>query len=349
MQNPLPSRRSIHAAGRPAAERPAPERRVPKRPTAGRPGSGRRVKPQSSAAPGTMVMIAGIVGVILFVFILAAGFVSKNAVRPPVLVVEGVLDPVQVAGRHGALPVLSLSEPVEVASTKVRPQLLGEGREITEQSPVLISITAFDGEDGENLNPDGRPTLVLARANEEELGATLTDVLLGETEGSRLIVARPLADGKTEIDVVDILYSIARGTPGGELAEGPLSVDFSADQPVVTHEAGDPPSTLVTQVLIQGNGPQVEDNGEVVLQYNYGKWSDLTITSSSWGEGFPKVVALADAMPGVRNALIDQRVGSRLALTIPAELATGEDTVFAVVDILGTKPPALEAATDDEG
>lgn len=334
MDSPLPSRRSIHAAASPASARPTP---------------GRRAKPRSSSAPGTLVVIAGVVGIILFVFVLAAGYVSKNAVRPPVLVVEGILDPVQVTGRHGALPVLSLSEPVEVASTKVRPLLLGEGREITEQSPVLISITAFDGEDGENLNQDGRPNLVLARANEEELGATLTDVLLGETEGSRLIVARPLADGKTELDVVDILYSIARGEPGGELAEGPLSVDFSAEQPVVTHEEGDPPSTLVTQVLVQGNGPQVEDNGEVVLQYNSGRWSDMTVTSSTWGEGFPRTVALADAMPGVRNALIDQRVGSRLALTIPAELATGEDTLFVVVDILGTKPPALRAATDDVG
>ena len=53
-------------------------------------------------------------------------------------------------------------------------------------------------------------------------------------------------------------------------------------------------------------------------------------------------------MPGIRDALVDQRVGSRLAVTIPAEMATGADTLFVVIDILGAMPASgTEATTDD--
>ena len=51
----------------------------------------------------------------------------------------------------------------------------------------------------------------------------------------------------------------------------------------------------------------------------------------------PGATARADQLEAV-EALVDQRVGSRLVVTIPPELATGDDTLVAVVDVLGTSP-----------
>ena len=52
----------------------------------------------------------------------------------------------------------------------------------------------------------------------------------------------------------------------------------------------------------------------------------------------PAVVNLNTAMKGLTNALVDQKVGSRLAITIPPDLAAGDDTLCVVIDILGTEP-----------
>ena len=43
-------------------------------------------------------------------------------------------------------------------------------------------------------------------------------------------------------------------------------------------------------------------------------------------------------MKGLATALVDQKVGSRLAVTIPPDLAAGDDTLCVVIDILGTEP-----------
>ena len=45
-------------------------------------------------------------------------------------------------------------------------------------------------------------------------------------------------------------------------------------------------------------------------------------------------------MKGLATALVDQKVGSRLAITIPPDLAAGDDTLCVVIDILGTEPGA---------
>ena len=52
----------------------------------------------------------------------------------------------------------------------------------------------------------------------------------------------------------------------------------------------------------------------------------------------PERVRLSELMPGLRPLLIDQKVGSRLAITLPPDQATGDDTLCIVIDILATTP-----------
>lgn len=287
--------------------------------------------------------------IVVVVAVLFGGFVVWRSELPPVQAVEGPLDNVSVTGRPGSQPVLSLSAPVDVQSTKLRVQTRGEGRQIVQDSPVLVSLTAFDGQTGRNLNPDGAANLILGTANETDLGPLLSTLLIGANEGARLVVARPLDDGTSEIDVIDVLYTIAKGEVNAGSA-GPLAVSFSDDGPIVTHEEGDPPSDLVVQVLNFGSGAQVKTDDVVVVQYLAGTWAGQRLVGSTWASGAPVMVDLSSSMPGVRDALVDQKVGSRLAVTIPAEMATGEDNLYVVVDILGAMPAAnTDAPTETIG
>jgi len=263
----------------------------------------------------------------------------------------GAADLVQVSGRQGATPVVTVTGPLDVVDLKVRELVAGDGREITEGSPVVLAITAFDGEDGTILSPQGRPQLRVGRADDQDLGGELAGQVIGRTEGSRLVFVRRVAasqsgeaqvPGGIEVDVVDVLPSVATGEeePGeADAAQGPLTVTLGDDGPIMSHQ-GAAPSDLATQVLLRGDGAQVGDGDAVVAQFIVAGWSDGIVRSSTWATGVPQSIDLATVMPGLRDALVDQRVGSRIAVTIPPDQASGDDTLCTVVDILGTEPAA---------
>ncbi len=334
MTSPLPSRRSLHAAKSQVEEKVADGSESPV--TTAIPAMGARSRTTLVSLPWWVLywqplVIAAVVAVFGFVVFYFAGNYAKSETLP-VLVAEGVLDEAVVSGAHGAPVVLDLEEPVEVKGVQIRQDLFGSGRTVENGTPVLFSVSAFDGETGENLEPDGEPSLVVGVVGSDEFGDTLNNVLLGSTEGSRFVVGRELDTGRVEVDVVDVLYSIARGEEIN--AEGPLSVTLTDAGPHASHEAGDEPTEVITQVLIEGGGRQVQEGDSVVAQYVASVWDDGTLTASTWIEGSPKLIDLSTAMPGLKEVLLDRRVGTRIAAVIPAEKATGESALCVVVDIL---------------
>ncbi|WP_321780261.1 peptidylprolyl isomerase [Schaalia cardiffensis] len=265
----------------------------------------------------------------------------------------GALDAVSVSGRAGATPVISLTRPLTVGALKFRVLENGEGRDITSGSPVLLSLSSFDGASGASKSPRGRPRLVVGHAHPEALGVDLASLVIGQKEGARIVTIRPLgsqADGTTpsEITVIDILASSAYGDENTGEHAGPLQVEMTADGPLVTHDASVPRGTSV-QTLIRGDGPQVREHDRVVAQYAVIGWSDSLVRSSTWLDGMPQLVPLDSTMKGLSEALVDRRVGSRLAITVPPDLATGDDTLCIVIDILGTEPAGEdEPEAEDE-
>lgn len=267
---------------------------------------------------------------------------------PPILTVDQALDVVHVAGTQGALPVVTLDGPIVPDGSEIRQTIFGSGREITQGNPVLLSVSSYDAKTGALLNEAGRPVLVLGHADADSVGQTLSEIVLGSAEGSRFVVARELASGATELNVVDVLPSIAQGTPV-EDQTGPLQVLVGNLGLTIDHDQADPPAALTIQTFVEGSGPQVALDDDVAVQYLAVQWSDGRIISSTWDDGSPTIIDISEVMPGLREALVDQRVGSRLAVTIPPEKATGEDTLCIVVDILGVMPAiGTDSETNDE-
>lgn len=366
-QEPLPSRRSIHGRAAEAeaetgavhsishfeARREIPTRRSIRENTSAEqtaalppvrlPMKGRRAATRTVSVPWWVrewrVVLAVVLTVALACVLVVGAWLVSGTRDLPSLVLGEPLDAAQVAGRHGAAPVLTLESPLEVEQSAARVQIVGDGRVIEQGSPVLLAITSFDAVTGENLSPSGEPNLLMGEADSESLGASLAQLVTGETEGTRMVVARPLEDGATELNVVDILFTVANGQEVAE-ASGPLTVELTDYGPIVSHAEGPPPDEVITQVLVAGSGVQVRSGDYVVAQYETMIWSDGTRLASTWAEGAPQMFSLPEAMPGLQTALVDQRVGSRLAIVIPADQATGEDALCVIVDILGTMPPS---------
>ncbi|MDO5720278.1 MAG: peptidylprolyl isomerase [Actinomycetaceae bacterium] len=278
--------------------------------------------------------------VVIVVTTTAVILINNRENMPTEQAPESWLDRITVSGNVGRVPTLALTSPISVSATKIRQLEVGTGREITEDSPLIVSITTFSGEDGRLITAGSRSIMMVGQANTDDFEATLISGVIGKTEGSRILFLRPVTtDGErtTEINVIDILYSAASGTENPDPG-GPLSVEMTDAGPRASHEDGDPPTSLTIQTLIEGDGQQVHADDSVLVQYLSANWDDSVVRGSTWSTGIPEAIDLGDAMPGVRNALVDQRVGTRLAITIPPEQASGDSTLMMVVDIIGTEP-----------
>lgn len=266
--------------------------------------------------------------------------VPESATQSPTL---ALFDRVTVSGRVGATPTIEIKAPLEVDGFKARVLEAGSGREITEGSPVLVSVTAFDGNSGRMLSESGRPQMSLGIVGSGQIDEDLSRLVTGKREGTRVLAFRSITmgDGSTntiEVDVVDILPSIATGT-SVDASVGPMSVEMSPEGPIISH-IDTLPGGVTTQTLIKGDGVQVHEGDRVVAQFTVLGWTDGTVRVSTWETGVPEVINLGTAMKGLATALVDQKVGSRLAITIPPDLAAGDDTLCVVIDILGTEPGA---------
>ncbi|HZK06184.1 MAG TPA: FKBP-type peptidyl-prolyl cis-trans isomerase [Actinomycetaceae bacterium] len=242
---------------------------------------------------------------------------------------------ITVSGKFGTVPVVVFATPLPMEESDVETLSVGDGAQIGEADPVVLSMSAFRGSDG--TLADGAAVPHVLFATEADLGEPLHSAIVGLSEGSRLIVTQPVNGQGVEMvaTVVDLLHSHAWGEEEASGDDGRLSVVIDDDGPrlVVEPEAA-PSDSLTVRRLIRGTGEQVTPGATVVVQYTLWTWSDGEVLDTTWTTGTPAVLDLGTAFPGVRSGLVDQFVGSRVLLEVPPEEGIGTDTIVMVADIL---------------
>jgi peptidylprolyl isomerase len=252
---------------------------------------------------------------------------------------ESEESPVTVTGEFGSVPVVTFEAPLEVGESTVEVLIEGDGRELSPGGPVLLALTAYGGDDGTILAERGAGAprnLLLTR---DDVGDSLYEVLTGAAEGSRILTVQPVEeDGGPMmlVVVIDVLRTRAHGEVVG-LPDGvPVAGEDEAGVPTATVPEGiGEPTGLEVVPLIRGEGPQVMPGQEAIVQYTAWHWDDGTIYDSTWENGaIPASVAIDGAFPGLRDGIVDQRVGSRVMLLIPPADAIGTDSLVMIVDVL---------------
>ncbi|MFC4564630.1 FKBP-type peptidyl-prolyl cis-trans isomerase [Nocardiopsis mangrovi] len=261
----------------------------------------------------------------------------------------------------------------------------GEGALVRTDDMIVADIVDYqwtgegEAEKTNSTYDTGTPVLLeLAQMNEE-----LTGSLADQPVGSRVVFNFPAQDpaeaasmGQPEpepgdsVSIVDIRSRFGRGdvVPGEQTTDGggdglPTAPDPGHDRPEITiPEDTDPPGGLESTRLIEGDGPEVEAEQQLVVQYTGVTWNDGEVFDSTWDRGgapatFP--IGVGQVIEGWDEGLVGQKVGSRVMLTIPEDLAYGEaaaesgspeGTLVFVVDILGAvdSPPAPEPEASGE-
>ncbi|MBB6172047.1 peptidylprolyl isomerase [Nocardiopsis mwathae] len=256
----------------------------------------------------------------------------------------------------------------------------GEGALIRQDDLLQVQIVDYqwtgkgEAEQTQSSYEAGAPVLLKM----EEMSDELRKDLVNQPVGSRVVFVFPGQDpdeaaamGQPEpepgdsVSVVDVEKRYGKGdvVPGKQTTDGgdglPTSPDSGPGKPEITiPEDTDPPKKLETVDLVEGDGPEVAKEQQVVVQYTGARWDDGKVFDSTWDRGgipFTFAIGLEQVIKGWDQGLEGKKVGSRVMLVIPEDLAYGKDaaqtgspagTLVFVVDILGavdsTPPPQAE-------
>ena len=138
---------------------------------------------------------------------------------------------------------------------------------------------------------------------------------------------------------------LATPRPSGDAAL-PEVVGAPGVEPTLRFPATPPPTSLASEVLVEGHGATVGANDIVVANYLGQVW-DGPVFDSSYARGEVLAEHLSTLVPGWADGLTGRTVGSRVLLSVPppegygtagkpGSPIGGDDTIVFVVDLLGT-------------
>ncbi|MEE1939155.1 FKBP-type peptidyl-prolyl cis-trans isomerase [Streptomyces sp. TRM 70361] len=287
----------------------------------------------------------------------------------------------EVTGKVGEKPKVSVPEDAEAPDkAAVRTVTEGKGDKMAKGDFVRMDVFAqMTADDQELINTwkteedasakEGAHTQLVIQLGEEQqmVPASVLNALVGERTGGRLLVegtAKAIIGERLNpqagieesagmvwvVDPVSAAKTDAKAEVSGEQAdtgEGmPEVKPVKQKAAAITIPEGEKaPKELKQQVLIEGDGPEVKAGEGLIAQYTGVKWEDGEKFDSSWDHGgaIAFQIGTGSVVQGWDQGLVGKKVGDRVLLVIPPDLAYGnnpqselaKNTLVFVVDIVG--------------
>jgi peptidylprolyl isomerase len=123
----------------------------------------------------------------------------------------------------------------------------------------------------------------------------------------------------------------------------------SGKKPTVTHRDGEPDKALVTEVVKEGDGPEVKKGELLTANYLGQIWRDGKVFDNSYDRGAPASfpIGIGGVIAGWDEGLVGKKIGSRVVMSIPPDKGykeqgneqagiKGDDTLIFVVDLVSS-------------
>ena len=183
------------------------------------------------------------------------------------------------------------------------------------------------------------------------LSAAIASILLigcGNNDGES-VSTNSSNDTPTPIEIVPT------PTPAGDVDNSDLTV-----KPLVTIPPSSPSTELMIEDLVVGSGSSVDVGDFLIMDYVGVSYSTGLQFDASWDRGspFPFELGAGRVIQGWDQGIVGMAVGGRRSLTIPPDLAYGEngsgsgsigpnETLIFVVDLLASVPADLVKPTEE--
>jgi peptidylprolyl isomerase len=234
----------------------------------------------------------------------------------------------------------------------------GEGDPLVVGDYITLNYIEYDatGSVVGSSTSSSQPTGQIQAA---DVGDPISNAVVGQRVGVMIGMAAPYDATTAHVVLFQVASmskeppaSAAAPTPTISQATGKKASEVNPDIPAVTLDdsgkpsitplSGNPPTELISEVLIEGDGPEVTESQTLVVHYTGWLW-DGTQFDSSWDRGETASFALTGVIQGWTQGLAGKKVGSQVELVIPPSLGYGDtdqgsipagSTLVFVVDIL---------------
>jgi peptidylprolyl isomerase len=280
------------------------------------------------------------------------------------------VDNIGVTGPQDGKPTVTFTAPFSVDKTQKKVLNKGSGPTVLSGERVSVDYLGLNGTDAKEFDSSYGKGVASFVMDANSVLKGFHDGLVGQTVGSRVLLAIPPADGygvqgvpsagigptDTLVFVVTIrdakkVLSRAEGTPVPPKPGLPTVKLAANGKPTITIPSGAAPANLVVQPLIVGKGPKVTKGQVITVQYTGMIWPGGKVFDSSWGKA-PASFAIGSGrvITGWDQGLVGQPVGSQILLVVPPDKGygaagntqagiKGTDTLIFVVDILDASTP----------
>ena len=242
-------------------------------------------------------------------------------------------DSVKVSGTFGETQTASFKTPLEATDLERTVLTEGDGEKTAEGDSVSVLLSLYIGKDGKALGTQPA-TLTVGDA---QLPPAFNAGLDCVPAGSRVVVTVPARDVYGEqgnpnfgIKADDSLVIVTDVIGQKQL---PKTTAWTKDVPKVSFDAqGKPkvtlpgtnaPTDLLLKVLRKGDGAEVKSGDSVTVDYQGTSWDTGKVFDQSYGKS-PATFGTDQVVQGFGAALVGQKVGTRLIVSIPPKYAYGE-------------------------
>ncbi|WFB10431.1 FKBP-type peptidyl-prolyl cis-trans isomerase [Streptomyces sp. LX-29] len=258
-------------------------------------------------------------------------------------VVNGPLPEVTSGTKFGEKPKIAKGSGKPSADLAVKALISGDGTTVAKGDYLQVnylgqiwdSAKVFD-----NSYDRGKPAVFQIGTGQVIPG--WDQALVGKKVDSRVEMAIPPKLGygdqgnpqagikgtDTMVFVVDIVNtfgptSSAQGkkVPQNDADVPKVSDNTDGKAPTITVPKGDAPKKLISEYVIEGDGPKVKASDGVLVQYKGVLWDGGKEFDSSYAGKQLAQFSLQQVVPGWAQGLTGKKVGSRVMIVIPPELA----------------------------
>lgn len=267
-----------------------------------------------------------------------------------------VSDGVKVAGSFGEKQTATFKTPLKASDLERTVVDKGDGKDTKSGESLDVLVSVYLGKDGKALVSQPVSLTVGDTQTIKAFTAGIDCVPVG----SRVVVTAPAKDvygaqGNPELGITaDDSLVIVTDVIGEKKPLVPEA--WKNDPPTVKFDAKGtptlklpdivPPSSLLMKILKPGTGDVVKAGDTVTLDYQGTNWRTGKIFDQSYGKQ-PASFATDQVVQGFGAALVGQKVGTRLVVSIPPKYGygdngnaqagiTGTDTLVFVIEIKKT-------------
>ncbi|GAA2197386.1 FKBP-type peptidyl-prolyl cis-trans isomerase [Streptomyces bangladeshensis] len=274
---------------------------------------------------------------------------SASSVPPP-KIVDGPLPAVTSGTKFGEKPAVAKGPGDPSKDLAVKTLIAGSGRTVAENDfiranylgQIWSTAKVFD-----NSYDRERP-LVMQLAQGSIIDGWRY-ALAGKKTGSRVEIAVPPTWGygkqgnaragikgtDTLVFVIDLIESFnskssvnGEPVPQSDAALPKVAVNTDGQVPKVTVPRSDPPKKLVSEYVLEGDGPELKADQTVLCQFQGLVWEGGKTFQRTYGSGRLSQFGLEQmqqAVKGLAQGLTGKKVGSRVLIVVPPELGYGDN------------------------